>query len=247
MSKELNLMLHCGANHVERQDVIDAPTPEGRTRTHYPIPHATLLDEVERNLEYGGLAVVNEAHGLSHEGNRYFGLIQLRASGIDHAVVVGVRNSHDQTFPAAFAIGAGVFVCDNLSFSGQVTIARRHTRFILRDLPGVVHRAVTRLGKFASDQRRQFAEYQAHELSDDRARSLVVESVKRRILPTTQLPKVVNAWENPTHDEFSEPTMWRLFNAFTEIGKEWSAEHVLKRTQQLHALLNQECGLHIGA
>jgi hypothetical protein len=29
-----------------------------------------------------------------------------------------------------------VFVCDNLAFSGEIKIARKHTRFIVRDLPG---------------------------------------------------------------------------------------------------------------
>ena len=42
-------------------------------------------------------------------------------------------------------MGSAVFVCDNLAFSAEVTIARRHTRFIERDLPRIVHTAVGRL------------------------------------------------------------------------------------------------------
>ena len=43
------------------------------------------------------------------------------------AFVVGVRNSHDKSFPAGLVIGASIFVCDNLSFSGEVKLARKHT------------------------------------------------------------------------------------------------------------------------
>ena len=60
----------------------------------------------------------------------------------DYGLVIGLRNSHDKSFPASIALGSGVFVCDNLAFSAEVTIARRHTRFIERDLPRVVHTAV---------------------------------------------------------------------------------------------------------
>ena len=53
-----------------------------------------------------------------------FGLLEVcngRPQG-DHGLVVGVRNSHDQSFPASIALGSAVFVCDNLSFCGEITI-----------------------------------------------------------------------------------------------------------------------------
>ena len=58
---ELNLMLHCGANAVERNDVLNAETPHGTT-THCPIPHVELLDRVSGTLAYHDYRVVNEAH-----------------------------------------------------------------------------------------------------------------------------------------------------------------------------------------
>ena len=142
----LNLMLHCGAQKIDRPNLVDAPTPP-RTRTWVPVPHNRLLDLVEETLTGNQMRVVNQAHALSKDGHRYFGLMEVvnGQSADDYNLVVGVRNSHDQTFPAALAIGSGVFVCDNLAFSAQVTIARRHTRFIERDLPNVVQRAVGQL------------------------------------------------------------------------------------------------------
>jgi hypothetical protein len=38
----------------------------------------------------------------------------------DFGLVAGVRNSHDKSFPASLVLGASMFVCDNLSFSGEV-------------------------------------------------------------------------------------------------------------------------------
>jgi hypothetical protein len=133
---KMNLCLHCGARRVDRETIERANTPAG-TRTWVPVPHHRVLEEVERAMAGGGLRVVNEAHALWGIGQRYFGLLEV-CNGHPHgdnSLVIGVRNSHDQTFPASIALGSTVFVFDNLSFSGEVTIARRHTRFIERDLP----------------------------------------------------------------------------------------------------------------
>ena len=144
---KLNLILHCGGKHTSRDDLMAAPTPAA-TETWQPIPHIDLLNSVGETLERSGMTIVNEAHGLSKDGDRYFGMLQVMNGNNpeDYAMIVGVRNSHDKSFPAALALGAGVFVCDNLSFSGEVKLARRHTRNILRDLPGLVDRGVGLLG-----------------------------------------------------------------------------------------------------
>jgi hypothetical protein len=132
----------------EEPDLV--PTPKA-TETWYPIPHTVLLDQVEETLQHNGLKIVNQAHALGHEGNRYFGLLEVRNgdNAHDFSLVVGVRNSHDQTFPAGLVIGSRVFLCDNLAFSGEIRICRKHTRWIERDLPQLVEVAVGRL----SDQR----------------------------------------------------------------------------------------------
>src|SRR5207247_883637 len=131
-----NLVLHCGARAVARRDVIDVPTP-GSTETWTPIPHIALVGEVERTLKTNGLIVGSQAHSLSHDAARYFGLMEIRRtqSDEDYCWILGLRNSHDKTFPAGVVAGMTVFVCDNLSFSGEVKLARKHTRFIVRDLP----------------------------------------------------------------------------------------------------------------
>jgi hypothetical protein len=59
---------------------------------------------------------------------------------------VGLRNSHDRGYPAGLVAGTGVFICENLSFCGEVEIGRKHTRFAVRDLNHLTARAVGQLG-----------------------------------------------------------------------------------------------------
>ena len=57
-----------------------------------------------------------------------------------------IQGTTELGYPAGLVLGAAVFVCDNLSFSGEVKLARKHTSMIERDLPGLVGRAVGLLG-----------------------------------------------------------------------------------------------------
>jgi len=142
-----NLILHCGANLAERRDVEKVKTPRS-TETWTPIPHIQLITQVERTITANNLTVGSFAHSLSHDGARYFGLMEIQNgdSHDDYCWVMGLRNSHDKTFPAGVVAGASIFVCDNLSFSGEVKLARKHTRFIVRDLPHLVESGLDILG-----------------------------------------------------------------------------------------------------
>ena len=242
----LNLTLHCGGQSVDRSEVVHCRTPAA-SKTWQPIPHDRLLDLVEDSLERTGLRVINQAHAVGKDGDRYFGLLEVQNGQQpgDYGLVVGLRNSHDQTFPAGLVVGSGVFVCDNLSFSGEVVLSRRHTRFIQRDLPQLVNRAVGQLGSLRIQQDQRIEAYKNTQLERRDAHHLLVEAMRMRVLPATRLPMAVGEYEEPSHEEFKEAgsTAWRLFNAVTESIKGRSLDTLPKRTQALHGLLDSACGL----
>lgn len=244
--RKTSLVLHTGARSATREQVALVPTP-ARTPTWVPIPHARLLDGVQGCLERAGLAVISEAHGLTPDGSRYFALLQVGhadAEG-DFGLVVGLRNSHDKTFPAGLVVGASVFVCDNLSFSGEVRLARKHTAHVQRDLPQLIERAVGRLGDLRRTQDARFAVYRQHDLTDASAHDLIVRSLDVGVIPVTRLPLVLREWREPRHPEFREGrTAWRLFNAFTE-GLKGNLDALPRRTQALHGLVDAACGLAV--
>lgn len=241
-----NLLMHCGGEHISRDDVANAPTPQ-RTKTWVPIAHQRLLDLVETTIDGQGFRITNQAHGLWGDGARYFGLMEL-STGIasdDYSLVLGLRNSHDKTFPASLALGSQVLVCDNLSFFGEVVLTRRHTRFIERDLPHVVATAVGRLSEMRVQQSDRIEAYKDKRIKDSTAHDLMVRAVDTRVIPVTQLPTVLKEWREPRHDEFTQNgrTVWRLFNAFTESFKSRSLEMLPRRSQALHGLMDRVCRL----
>jgi len=238
-----NLLLHCGARGVEREQVIEVPTPRP-TDTWTPIPHIELVRQVEQTLRFNRLVVGTQAHSLSHDGARYFGLMEIQRSESDedYCWVLGLRNSHDKTFPAGVAAGAQVIVCDNLSFSGEVKLARKHTRFITRDLPRLVQTAVGKLMERWHHQDVRLASYKLSDITDAAAHDLVIRACDVGVCPNRHIPQVLHHWREPGHREFEPRNVWSLFNAFTEALKGNLIE-LPRRTEALHGLLDNHVGL----
>jgi hypothetical protein len=241
-----NLTLHCGAAAVSRRELASVSTPRP-THTWMPIAHTKVLGQVERTLKANGIEVLGEAHSLTADGQRYFGLLEVchGRSASDYSWVLGLRNSHDKTFPAGIVAGVQVFVCDNLSFSGEVKLARKHTRFILRDLPSLAHQAVCRIVENWQQQDDRIAVYRETKVSDTRAHDLVIRAADIGAITNRQIPDVLHEWREPRHEEFSPRTAWSLFNAFTE-GLKGNLALLPQRTASLQGLFDSRFGFSHG-
>ena len=239
-----NLLLHCGAHHVDLQEVREVPTPRP-TSTWCPIPHHQLISTVQETLQTTRLRIGTQAHSLTHDGMRYFGLMEIHAqkAGDDYCWVLGLRNSHDKQFPAGIVAGASVFVCDNLSFSGEIKFARKHTRFIVRDLPQLVSRSVGLLLSKWHDQDKRIAAYKEANITDIEAHDLVIRATDVGVCSNRLIPPVLHEWREPRHDAFEGRNVWSLFNAFTESLKDGNLAELPKRTEALHGLLDTHVGL----
>jgi len=247
MNRKPNLILHAGGALATLEQVKEVATPQ-RTNSWVPIPHDRLIGTVHGALSNAGLSIGESSHALSHHGNRYFGLMEIHQRGEennkDYCFVVGLRNSHDKTFPAGLVAGASVFVCDNLSFSAEVSFGRKHTVFINRDLPMLTMKAIGRLGDMRRKQDQRFLAYKGAELDDKSAHDLLVRAVDCRACANQMIPHVLEQWRNPKHEDFQPRNMWSFFNGFTEALKGYSLAELPKRTQALHGLFDSYIGLN---
>ncbi len=239
-----NLLLHCGAQAVTRMQVAEAKTPPS-TKSWQPVPHLTVLNAVEVALLERGLTIVNSAYALNRENNRFFGLLEIGAnnSDSDYRWVVGVRNSHDKSFPAGIVCGTSVLVCDNLCFSGTVKLARKHTRHILRDLGELAHQAVKRLVARFDEQDLRIEKYKRTAIRDETAHDLIIRSVDAGVCSNQHIPRVLNEWRKPTHQTFAPRNVWSLQNSFTEVLK-GNLNLLPGRTEALHKLLDRHAGFN---
>src|SRR5208282_1462275 len=112
------LMLHCGGQIKNREEVFAVPAPLA-TATYAPLSYESFLVRIEKQLRVEGIEITEERLALAKEGQRLFGLLALSMPGFtatDYRCVLGLRTSYDRSFANGICIGAAVFVCDNLSF-----------------------------------------------------------------------------------------------------------------------------------
>jgi hypothetical protein len=158
--------------------------------------------------------------------------------------VVGIRNSHDKTFPAGIVAGTHVMCCDNLAFSGEVQISRKHTRYALRDLPLMTSRAVGQLSLKLHNLDQRILCYHETPINDPRAHDIVVRALDSGVITTTQVPEVLAEWREPSHEQFQPRTAWSLFNAFTEVHKRVNPHTRVRRGEALYGIFDGETGAY---
>jgi hypothetical protein len=232
----MTLMLHSGASAVSYDDLRAVALPDP-TESHVPVPHHEIVELVRYTLGFFGHEIVQEDHALMPDGQRYFGLMTLRSPYGDYTDVLGLRNSHDKSFPIGLAFGSKVFVCDNLALIGEHVIKRKHTVKARRELPGLITDIVRPLQEQRIAQNAKLLTYQATALNVPDVDHAVLTMYRRNIIGVQKVGEVLDAFDNPPHD-WGERTAWRLFNAatFALAGKVAEKPNL---TRELHHVIDQ--------
>jgi hypothetical protein len=114
---------------------VTTPPP---TDTHVPVPHHEIVGLMRFTLGFHQHEIAEEHHAVTPDGARYFGVLCLRSPYGEYTDMLGLRNSHDKSLPIGIAFGSRVFVCDNLAFSADHVIRRKHTVRAKRELPALL-------------------------------------------------------------------------------------------------------------
>lgn len=235
--------MYSPGDEVSREEVGRVETPPA-THSWCPIPHLSLVGNVERQLEPHGLHITEQVHCLTHDGARYFGLMQVvnGSNHPDYTRVLGLRNSHDQSISAGLVAGSRVMVCSNLAFSGEIKFGRKHTRNIAWNLTSLISQSLCQLKATWHKQDERIAAYKHAPLTDLQAHDFIVRAIDEAVLSPSKLPRVLEEWRHPRHETFEPRTCWSLFNGFTEVlkGRLHDLPH---RTERLHRLMDQRVGL----
>ena len=241
----MTLVVHRGGWEATKADLASVPVPDP-TESYYPVPYVRFIEEVELHVPRFGLTVQSSAFALAREGGQMFGVLTCvnGKPATDYALAIGVRNSYDRSLSVGLTLGSRVFCCDNLAFSGEVTMHRKHTVNVFRDLPDLIYRMLSQVSSMRERSDGEIAAMKVRELQPATAHHLMVEAIRANVLPASRLPKVMEAWEEPAHAEFMPRTAWSLFNAFTEVQKGACPRSQMDGSLKLSSLFRRELSLN---
>jgi hypothetical protein len=211
------LMSHCGGRDVTLNELatIEAPPP---TETWFPVAHFDVFRAAQQTLTSAGYTIGKQRFAISHQGHRFFGVLDLENRILDGvSLAVGIRNSTDKSFPIGFCCGQRVFVCDNLAFTSEIVVAKKHTKFGQDRYQEGIACAVQQLSQYQQAQADWIGGLQARHLAREEADSLILRSYEENLIGARELPQVIKEWRTPQFDEFRDATAWSLWNAFTTV------------------------------
>ena len=231
-------------NKVSAEELLKVETPAA-TDSHMPIAHHVLVSLVRAALGEAGLTILEEEHALARGGLRYFGGFALTGKGMDgedRRLVLGLRNSNDKAFAAALCIGNQMMVCENLCFSSDVKLSRRHTVNIMADLPKVIASAISRVIAHWNDMGLRIERYKQTEITSEQAENLLVKLVDAGALTARSFYPTLLEFRAPRHEEFAGNNLWNLYNAVTENLKGGDLSKHPFRTMTMQTVLDPFAG-----
>ena len=187
-----------------------------------------------------GHKLESEQYALAREGNQMFGVLTFKGEHSEMGLSIGFRNSYDKSMAIGIAIGAKVFVCDNLALSGEITVLRKHTGNVWASLEDVaistLYRSQKNFQKIVED-----AEFFKNEkISDTGAFQFMGLLYGRGVLTPRQLPLVKREWLKPSHEDFQPRNLWSFYNACTEAMKSAPPVLVMEKHIKLHEVMMGE-------
>jgi hypothetical protein len=220
------LMLHCGADAIDRDTLGSLRLPQPKGARHFIRPFIEDVDMIDDLLQQVDMPIKNEAFGVKFDDDKvtpkqFFGLLELEGGKDEHGLMVGLRGSYDQTLSRGIAVGSRVFVCDNLCFSGEIEIKTKQTLDIDARIGDLLTTAIGQVPRLLNFQGERFDRYRLTQVGQTVGNSMLTDMVRSGILNASQIGRALAEWDKPSHDEHAEDgwSLWRLHNAVTEALK----------------------------
>jgi hypothetical protein len=198
-----------------------------------------------------GLAVTRKEYSITRALTRMFGVWQVKGSEAlskteEVEVAIGIRNSTDKHFAVGLCAGERVFVCDNLVFSGDFVLFRRHSGtlseiemvLMAKEAIGVV------LGRFNILQA-WHEDLKNFSLNDRQAGLLTVAALHRSIISPVDYPKFHALYFN--EDSKYLPTLYGWHGAVTEMFKDMSMFTIHRKNADLNDFLRYEAPVFLSS
>jgi hypothetical protein len=222
-----------GTNNVTELEIINIPAVPF-TRTHNPIHHRDVIAAIKDSVHAVGLDIIKSEYVVAAEGKKMFGVYDLSAGSSELCWSIGIRNSMDKSLALGITGGTRVFVCENLSFTGDFVAFRRHTSGLDADeLAFLAFRAmrtvVTQLKHF-----QQWHEgLRDYTLTEADMKILLVEIMTNSVIPPSKFKRF-----NELYQDVYDRTLWGFHEAATDTLRGSNLLTLPKKNKLLNGVID---------
>ena len=234
----MSLLLHKGGEYVTKEQLDLVPVPE-QTESYMPVSHYHLADKfltISQDI-LRDYTLIGENYGIARQGNQLFAVLKFQNEKADLGLSIAFRNSYDRSMAIGMAIGASVFVCDNLALSGEVVVMKKHTKNVWAELEET---AISTIYKSQRNYQQISADadnLKTLPMGDNEAFRTMGLLFGNNIISPRQLTVLKDEWLKPSYEEFEPRNLWSFYNAATESLKSSPPVTIMEKHIRLHEAL----------
>ena len=152
----------------------------------------------------------------------------------DYMFQGAITNSHDKTLSIRCYFGTKVFVCSNGMWTADHTLSRKHTKNMWEEFSNKVWKLSGQLDTIHDEVVAGFERLKEYDFDSQReVHDFIVQSCQRGVLPWQHAPKVLEHWNEPEHEEFTDRNGYCLFNAYTSHWRGTNQFNLPSKTSRL--------------
>ncbi len=229
------ILMHRGGELVTRDRLDLIPMPEA-TESYVPVSHYHLADKfltISQDI-LRDYVLIGENYGIARQGNQLFAVLKFKNEQSELGLSIAFRNSYDRSMAIGMAIGATVFVCDNLALSGEIVVMKKHTKNVWAELEETVIATIYKSQKNFEQIQADAEAFKALPMENLEAFQLMGVLFGNNIISPRQLTVLKSQWLRPSFEEFRPRNLWSFYNAGTECLKSCPPVTIMEKHIKLH-------------
>lgn len=229
------ILMHRGGELVTRDQLDLIPVPEP-TESYIPVSHYHLADKfltISKDI-LRDYILIGENYGIARQGNQLFAVLKFKSDKSEMGLSIAFRNSYDKSMAIGLAIGASVFVCDNLALTGEIVVMKKHTKNVWVELEETAIATIYKSQKNYEQIVADAEAFKALSLENLEAFQLMGVLFGNNIISPRQMTVLKSEWLRPRYEQFRPRNMWSFYNAGTESLKSSPPASIMEKHIQLH-------------
>jgi hypothetical protein len=206
------------------------------TESYMPVSHYHLADKfltISQDI-LRDYVLIGENYGIARQGNQLFAVLKFKSEKSDMGLSIAFRNSYDRSMAIGMAIGATVFICDNLALSGEIVAMKKHTKNVWTELEETAIATIYKSRKNYEQIKADAEAYKALPMENTEAFQLMGVLFGNNIISPRQMMVLKSEWLRPHYEEFLPRNLWSFYNAGTVSLKSSPPISIMEKHIQLH-------------